>query len=251
MFTGSGLVVCEKRIPGTADTAYACYREEDGGTVLDHFTLETFAPGKAEGFGMTGLETVDGKLFYIHAFQPDSPEHLGLWAIDPLREALAWARPDCAFVAHVEEGMLVYRAGSFAGFPERYYLLLDPSCGGVVSEPGQDTSRVARLRAGAFCEEARQGVLLPSPDGGGASRPGEMREHIRRGELLVTVDHVPVRREKGFEARIRVRRNGVAVYEDVLSRNTPVPCVNYFLLHGVRLYYIRNMTELVSVGVQH
>lgn len=249
MFTGSGLVVCENRIPGARDTSYTCCREEDGATVLDRFSPRTVVEGEAPTPGMTGLETVGEKLFYIHAYQPDSPEHRGLWAIDPLRGGLAWARADCAFTAHVAEGMLVYRAGSFAGFPERHYLLLDPSSGGIQDEPGRDTNRVAQLRSKALCEETRQDVLLPRADGGSAPRPGELREYIRKGELLLTVDHASAGPETGFDARIRVRRRGVTVYEDTLACNTPAPCVNYFLLRGVRLYYIRNMNELVSVGV--
>ncbi len=246
MFTGSGLVVTENRRQGERLATFSCF---DGGTGEE--VLGDFLPGEAtpgDDFGMTGLETVGETLFYVHAYRPDSPEHIGLWALDPSSAAVVWARADTAFVAHVPGGMLVYRPRSFAGFPERYYMILDELTGEVIDEPGSDVRRVEALRARTVAEEERQNVILPETVRDEAAPSGNLRESIRKGELLVTVEHRPASGGNGFDAVLEARRGGALFHSDRLASGSDFPCMNYFLLHGVRVYYIRNMTELVSFG---
>lgn len=261
MFLEPDLVVCENRLPEVNKTFFSCLSLPSGSEILKSFSLNDGGHEMAGEGWMTGLETTRNNLFYIHGYQAGSPEHAGIWAIDPVKAAAVWTRPDAAFVANLEEGMLVYAAGSFAGLPERNYMLLACMTGKVLEVIGENTQRVNALRSRSLSDEKLQKVVLPllsgthmpdvknrdtaTPERSGAG----FYEYIAHAGLIVTVTHKAGEGGKGFDAVIRVLRNGVTVYEDMLARSTGVPCMNYFLLRGVTLYYIRNMNELISVSL--
>ena len=251
MFLESGLLVCENRLRETGKTFFTCLELGAGKEILKDFSLDDRIRGMMGGNSMTGLETTRGTLFYIHGYQGNSPEHSGLWAVDPLEAEVIWARPEAVFVANLRGGMLVYAAGSFAGFPERSYFLLDTESGEVLDTIGEDAARANSLRRESLSDEELQQVVLPeimSPDRLAPGLSGEgFSEYIEQQGLLITVIHMPTKDSKGFDATIRVYHNDTKVYEDVLARGTAVPCVNYFLLRDVTLYYIRNMNELIAV----
>ena len=251
MFLEPDLVVCENRLQETNKTFFTCLTLQSGKEVLKDFTLEESVGKPVPEYYMTGLETARGNLFYIHGYQDNSPEHAGIWAIDPIKASVVWARPGAAFVANLEAGMLVYSAGSFAGFPERNYMLLDCITGEVIDTIGEDAQRANALRRESLSDEKIQKVLLSGVPEPGCSIPelsGDgFSEYIEHDGRLVTVIHAPGKGGEGFDATIRGYRKGSMVYEDILAVATAVPCVNYFLLRGVTLYYIRNMNELISV----
>ena len=251
MFLEPDLVVCENRFTGEKAASFTCLSLRSGKDILREFTLDAGDHATDHEDRMTGLETTRGNLFYIHGYQSESPEHAGLWAIDPLKAGVKWARPDVAFVAHLEKGMLVYSAGSFAGFPERNYMLLDARTGEVKELIGQNARRANALRAEAQDDAEMQNVLLPRSDEEremvvGRSGP-IVREYIEHQGILVSVSHEKSKRGKGFDAGIRAFYDGKLLYQDMLAEGMAVPCLNYFLLRGVTLYYIRNMNELIAV----
>lgn len=251
MFLEPDLIVCENRLKETNKTFFTCLLLQSGKEVLKDFTLEERVGESGPEYCMTGLETTRGNLFYVHGYQDNSPEHAGIWAVDPIKASVVWARPGAAFVANLEAGMLVYSAGSFAGFPERSYMLLDCMTGEVIDTIGEDTQRANALRRESLSDEEIQKVLLPGVPEPGCSIPGlsgdGFGEYIEHDGGLVTVIHTPGKGGEGFDATIRGYCKGSMVYEDILAAGTAVPCVNYFLLRGVTLYYIRNMNELISV----
>ena len=251
MFLERDLVVCENRLREVNKTFFTCLALHSGKEILRDFMLEENVDDAMQEGRMTGLETTRGNLFYIHGYQSGSPEHAGIWAVDPVKAAVAWARPEAAFVANLETGMLVYSAGSFAGFPERDYMLLDCMTGEVMERIGEDSQRANTLRQSSLSDEELQKVMLPRMAEPGSSIPelsGDgFSEYIEYGGLLITVSHTFGKRGKGFDANIKVFQGGIPVYEDKLADDSVAPCLNYFLLRGVTLYYIRNMNELISV----
>ncbi len=251
MFLEPDLVVCENRLLKINKTLFTCLSLGSGKKILTDFFLDEQFGEMTDSDSMTGLETTRGNLFYIHGYQDNSPEHRGIWAIDPVKADVIWSRPEAAFVANLEEAMLVYASGSFAGFPERNYFLLDARSGEVLETIGGDAEKANRFRRESLRDEEMQKVLLPRVQEPGRSIPelsGEgLGEYIEHDGLLVTAIHMPGRGGGRFDAIIRGYRKGSMVYEDTLVAGASVPCMNYFLLRGVTLYYIKNMNELISV----
>lgn len=251
MFAEPDMVVCENRVRDSGRPFYSCLLRSSGKEVLSNYV-----PGEREDdmsglWHMTGLETTRETLFYIHGYEEGSPEHKGILAVDPMKAAAAWIRPEASFVANLPDGMLVYASGSFAGFPEKSYYLLDRTSGEVIDAVGQDPQKVNLLRARALSDEALQGVVLPSLTGSGnmmlQEQPEELAEYIEYDGWYATVKHASAGEGKGYDATFRLYRNGLEVYTDIMAMGTSVPCMNYFLLQGVTLYYIRNRTELVAL----
>ncbi len=251
MFAEPDIVVCENRVRDTGRSFYSCLSGVNGKEVLCSYVPGEHEDGLAGLWYMTGLETTRDKLFYVHGYEKGSPEHKGVLAVDPLRAAKAWIRPEASFVANLPDGMLVYASGSFAGFPEKSYYLLDGTCGEVIDVVGRDPQKVNRLRSQVLSDETLQGVVLPSSAEPGkmmqGQRPEELAEYIEHDGRLAVVTHGAAKKGKGYDAVFRLYRNGRKIYQDIMALGTTVPCMNYFLLQGVTLYYIRNMTELVAL----
>lgn len=252
MFLEPDILVCENRLQEISKTFFTCISIRSGKEILKNFSLDEQIDRVTGEGRINGLETTRGNFFYIYGYQDNSPEHRGIWAVDPLKKEIVWARPEAAFVANLQDSMLVYTAGSFAGFPERSYSLLDVKDGKVIETIGEDAEKANGLRRESLSDEELQNVVLPVMQAPGTLFPGqskeELGEYIEHDGLLITVIHAPPGKEgRGFDATIRGYCNGIKVYEDVLAKGTAVPCVNYFLLRNVTLYYIKDMNELISV----
>ncbi|WP_223294257.1 DUF4905 domain-containing protein [Chlorobium phaeobacteroides] len=208
----------------------------------------------------TGIETTAHHLVYCYCYQRESPEHLGLWAIDPGSGQVVWARRDVVFVANLEETFLVYTPSSFGGFPERHYLLLDPLAGSTVRTIGFDSMTANALRREMTPEEDRQGLLLPQfvSEGmveetlalrrAGIDAPQHC-ECIVLGPLLVAARYEPSSVSGRWNTVLGVWFDAVRVYEEVMEKDGEKPCLNNFLIRDLSLYYIKEKEELISVSL--
>lgn len=251
MFLEPDLLVSENRQRETGRTFFSCLSLGSGREVQREFDLDISVQGVTGQGSMAGLETTRGNLFYVHGYEDNSPEHRGIWAVDPLRNVIVWARPEAAFVANLQEGMLVYASGSFAGFPERSYYLLDAQNGEVLESIGQNALKANSMRRESLSDEDMQQVILPELAGHDRMLPGlsgeDFSEYIEHEGLRITVIHSAGENGEGFDSAITAFRDGVTIYRDNLARSAALPCVNYFLFRNVTLYYIKNMNELISV----
>jgi hypothetical protein len=257
MFTETGMIVGQTRLPEQRRSLFFSLAEHSGQVQFDDF-MPMAPDGTAAGESwFTGIETVAGKLVFLHAYRDNSPEHLGIWAVDASAGTVVWSRADMVFCGVLDEGFLVYRHSSFAGFPERHYLILDPATGREVRRPGQESEEVNRLRAGILPEEQRQGVVLPeftdsndsrnaslfSRDAGFAGRC----EALCSGSLAVAACHDYDETTGKWQSLLRVRLHGVPVYEDAMAESSVRPAVSSFLVHGGSVYYIKGESELVAL----
>lgn len=245
MFPGSGLIAGLKRNPAARSASLFCVEASTGRTICDAF-VPPVRPGEPMAVGdgwMIGLETVWGGLLYCHAFQQGSPEHQGIWAIDPVAGKVLWGRPEAVFAANLDSSFLVYRTRMFAGFPEREYWLVDPLTGEVMESLGTGFDRPNLLRMSAETEEARQGIVLsearPAADG--------PVEYIESGRYTIEARHRPSNRPGAWESSISVRSGAASMFAGIMAAAMPSPLFNNFLVQGGLLLYIRENDELVGV----
>ncbi len=247
MFLEPGLIVCENRLRESSRTFFACLSERSGQEILTDFSLDE----DGDGSRMTGLETTQDNLFYLHGYYDNSPEHLGLWAVDPCKAEVLWARRRVTCVGNLASSMLAYTLDSFAGFPKRNFMLLDYRSGEVLDELQDDAQKINTLRQQVLSDETLQHVFLPRMAESPVSLPGETgegpREYIEHGDVTIIVRHEQAKKGKGWNAVLSVWNQGSKWYEDELAAGTAFPCVNYFLLRGVTLYYVKNMNQLISL----
>ncbi|MEC9485875.1 MAG: hypothetical protein UMU76_00035 [Prosthecochloris sp.] len=262
MFLDNGMLVGEERSEGGRKTSFFAVAADGRNVVMRDFVLPEPAGDEAGTGVMTGLETTAAHLCLLHRYHGQGPEHVGLWAVDPVAGRVVWQRPDVSFAAHLGKNLLVYRTGSFAGFPERSYLVIDAVSGEVVEQLGDDAGRANMLRMKALREEDRQGVVLPGmrrvAEGIAAQhrnlvddefRPESAYEYIERDDLFAGAVHRIEQTASGavFSAELLVYRNGKKWFSDTICTGSSQPCMNYFLVRGVHMYYIRNRRELVSL----
>lgn len=245
MFPGEGVVAGLKRFPATRTASIFSIDASTGMTRCDAFVPSAGAGGGipvGDGW-MIGLETVWGGLLYCHTFQSGSPEHQGVWAVDPVVGKVVWGRPEAVFAANLGSSLLVYRTHLFAGFPEREYWLIDPMTGEVIESLGTGFDKPNLLRMSAVSEEERQGIVLsevqPTAEG-----PVEI---IRSGSYQAEARHAPSAQGGNWSSTIRVLRGDSVVYEGVMAGASAAPLFNNFLVRGGMLYYIRENEELVGV----
>lgn len=258
MFTGSGTLVAQKRDTGRRQAIFFSLDPDSGKLLTDGFQplLSDEAGPAGEGW-FTGLESTSEHLAYCHSYMQNSPEHLGIWAYDPGEGRVAWTRPDVVFSANLGTDLLVYRPTVFAGFPERFFMLLDALTGRTVRELGEDNPETASLRMNAVPEEDRQQVRLPLMTSA-AGLPHELvaislpetalLEYIPSGKSGALAVHEPHGHSGTWVSSIKVCRNGF-LYEDTMLRDTEAPALNNFLIRGDKLYYIKGKEELVSVAL--
>ncbi len=239
-----------KRFPQERKASFFCLDSATGRVLRDDFTLisegELTAP-VGDGW-MIGLESVHGGLLFCHAFQPGSPEHLGIWALDLPRNRLAWSRPDLAFMANLGDAVLAYRSIVFAGFPERDYFLLDPLTGREIEHLGTAHERPNQLRDLAESEEERQRILLPDA---AFDELGHV-ERIGLGASSVTVRHrieIGAEGVPGWKATLAVTEGDRLIHEDQMASGEQTPVFNSFLIKDSRLYYIKERERLVSLAI--
>ena len=246
MFLDSGNVLGIKRVPSSRRASLFCLDRETGAALCDDFVL-TYGhdPEVPVGEGwMIGLETIHGELVFCHSYQPGSPEHLGLWAVDLPGRTVVWSRPELVFAANLGDSFLAYRTSVFAGFPERDYLLVDPKTGREIEHIGTGHERPNQLRNSAESEESRQGIVLPELCLSGA----EPVECISYCAFMVEGYHRKTGDEVGsWVSGLRITTGDLIVYEDSMAARTHMPLFNNFLIKGPALYYIKENEELISV----
>ena len=264
MFLDSGCLVGELHRPAEGRTSYFALDTRNGSLVMNDFAPEpAIVAEESASLLRTGLFTTAKSLFYLHSYVDEGPEHMGIWAVDPLKGSVVWQRQDLSLVCNLGHALLAYRAGSFAGFPERCYFLLDPMSGRVIQTPGEDASLVNALRAEAPIEEDRQGIRLPlfyhqsdecnmSVEGLAVLRRIAGRglcEYIFRDNVLAAAVHRPdsATGSPAFTTDLELWCSGQQLYSDRVCEANPAPCMNYFLLKDVSLYYIKKRTELAGV----
>lgn len=250
MFSGDALVMGLRRYPQERRATLFCLDSATGRALCDDFVLtETGESGGLVGDGwMIGLETTHEGLLFCHTFQPGSPEHLGLWAVDLPGNAVVWRRTDLAFAANLGDSFLVYRTRVFAGFPEREYLLIDPRTGQETEASAVDTDRANQLRMEAASEQERQGILLPFA---GFDESGHV-ERIEFGSVSVSATHRMIAAESGtvvWDSRLKVVSAALPLFEDAMAEGVPMPAFNNFLIRAGRLYYIKQNDALISVSI--
>jgi len=250
MFSGNDAVMGIKRFPRRRAATLFCLESSTGSVLCDNFVLTDGAePDQPVGDGwMTGLETTHGELLLCHSYQPGSPEHQGIWAVDLAGNRIVWSRPDLVYAANLGDSLLTYRSRVFAGFPERDYWLIDPLSGHELDHPGMEHECPNRLRLMAESEQERQGILLPDSV---FDESGQI-EHIDCGVWRASAFH-RMRPEKDgavfWESFLTITAGDRLLYEDVMASSETMPVLNNFLIRKGRLYYIKEKESLISVAV--
>jgi hypothetical protein len=245
MFLESGKVLGIKRFAGLRQASLFCLQPDTGEVLCDDF-VPAYGNGSDAPVGegwMIGLETTHGELLFCHSFQPGSPEHLGLWALDLPGGHVVWSRPDIVFAANLGDSFLVYKSSVFAGFPEREYWLVDPLSGQVLEHLGTGHERPNQLRDSAMSEQSRQGILLPELCLAGP----DPVECIRYGLVTVEGYHCMTVEGSSWVSGLRIMTGERALYDDTMALQAPMPLFNNFLIKGTALYYIKESEELISV----
>ncbi len=261
MFTQAGHLVGQKRFAGSRQALFFCI-DTLTGTVFcdDYLFVDHLQPLSATEGWFIVLETTLGDLVYCSACQPNSPEHQGIWAVDFRGGGVAWSRPDLVFVANLEEEFLACQLSSFAGFPERHFLLIDPVTGADTRLLGLDTLEVNALRGEVVQEEVRQQVTLPEfvTEGMAPERMALQRVGIgaaTRAECIVHEDFtVAVLHEQHtlsglWDSSLKVWRGDCLLYADTLEKGAEKPALNNFLLRSDALYYLKGREELFCVAL--
>jgi hypothetical protein len=261
MFTGKGALVAQKRNTGERQALFFAIDAQTGKPLMNDFQPIFGSSGLPAGEGwFTGLETTSDTLAYCHAYQQHSPEHIGLWAFDPGAGREVWARPDIVFSANLGNEFLVYRPVVFGGFPERFFMLLNPGSGEMIRELGEDNPEINMLRKGLKPEEERQEILLPEV-AGFAGFPALLRgadaegfsgvpaEYIETGDVTVMAVHEKHGSQEAWSSSLNVWIRDTQVYMDSMQLNERTASRNNFLIRGDKLYYIKEKEELVSVAL--
>jgi hypothetical protein len=250
MFSTNDMVMGIKRLPRQRAATLFCLESSTGCVLCDNFVLTGGADADApvgEGW-MTGLETTLGELLFCHTYQPGSPEHQGIWAVDLKGNGIVWSRPDLVYAANLGDSLLAYRSRVFAGFPERDYWLIDPLSGRELDHPGMDHELSNRLRLMAESEQERQNIILPDP---GFDESGQV-EHIDCGTWRASAFHRMRTGKDGavsWESFLTVTAGDHTLYEDMMATSETIPVFNNFLIRKGRLYYIKEKESLISVTV--
>lgn len=249
MFSGDELVMGMCRNPAELRATLFCLHASSGEVLCDNFVPESDAVPVGDGW-LVGLETTLDGILFCHAFQPGSPEHQGIWALDLPGKRVAWSRADLVFAANLDETFLVYRSRVFAGYPEREYWLIDPRTGIEIEPSFMETAQANRLRLSAANEQERQRIHLPVA---AIDATGNHVEKIEWGDWRVTASHRMISGEDGagvWDSRLMiVSAAGHCLLGDTMAEGVPVPAFNNFLIREGRLYYIKENNGLVSVAL--
>jgi hypothetical protein len=261
MFTGAGDLVGQKRFPSTRQASFFTINPETGQVLSDDFHLMDAVESETSVESwFTGIETTSRDLLYCYTYQPQSPEHQGIWAIDPKIGREVWVRRDITFAANLDHEFLVYRRFTFGGFPERHFMLLDPLSGEVISDLGTESMSINAIRAQMIPEEERQQVILPdfvtegmAPQQLALQRAGVSDPHhcesVLYGRLTLAALHEPVETQGLWNSMLKVWQDDRLLYSDAMELLVEKPCLNNFLIQSDRLYYIKNKKELLCVAL--
>lgn len=244
MFIGEDMLVGEERSLCDGRVRFFVRSLRDGALLLDGYVPEDWT---ASDLSLGGLESTSDRLFYLHAHHAEGPEHRGIWAVDPLKDCeVVWKQPGVSFVANLGTSLLGYTRSSFAGFPERQYHLLDATSGTLLrSFSAEEEAEVQLLRSKAPLEEERQGVILPELVSSEETQGGV--ERLGQGGITASVTHA-VREGSRFCADIDIVCDNGSRYSSRIASDVSSPYLNYFLLKGVSVYYIKERKELIGVN---
>ncbi len=261
MFNQTGALIGQKRFVTTRKALFFSLDALTGEVFCDDYLLMDHGNDLPVGEGwLVGLETTREHLLYCYSYQQQSPEHIGIWAVDLRVGKVVWSRLDIVFVANLDHQFLVYRPSVFAGFPERHFFLIDPSSGADICSLGQDGSEVNALRGRALTEEERQGVELSrfvtenmveerrALERAGIAEPTRC-ECIVHGSFTVAAFHEPARSLEGWHSFLRVWSLDRLVYSASMEESAERPCLNNFLIRGDNLYYLKDKEELTCVAL--
>ena len=262
MFTKKGDLIGQKRFVANRRALFFCIDIKTGKVVRDDYLLmDHLHPVPAGDGWFTGLETTLGNLVYCYAYQSQSPEHKGIWALDLRDDRVVWSRPDIVFAANLGHEFLVYQLSAFGGFPERHFLLIDPFTGEDIRSLGLDSPAVNAIRQEVVQEEDRQQVILSEfvtlqmPEERLALHrvgiPETSRcECIAQGTLTVVGLHEQVELTGLWHSFIKIWKMDALVYADSMEEGVEKPCLNNFLIRSENLYYLKNKEELVCVSLK-
>jgi len=261
MFTGGGNLVGQKRFASSRKALFFCIDTVTGKLFCDDYLfVDPLHPLPLAEGGFTVLETTLGNLVYCSVCQQNSPEHQGIWAVDFMEGRVVWSRPDLVFIANLDNELLACRLSSFAGFPERHFLLIDPFTGADSRLQGIETIEVNALRAGVVQEEVRQQVILPEfvTEGTGRERmamkgvgigAATCCECIVHDSFTVAVLHEPAQLPALWRSSLNVWQNDRLIHTETLEEGVEKPALNNFLIRRETLYYLKRREELVCVAL--
>uniref|UniRef100_Q3APR3 DUF4905 domain-containing protein n=1 Tax=Chlorobium chlorochromatii (strain CaD3) TaxID=340177 RepID=Q3APR3_CHLCH len=258
MFTESGLLVGQKRLVAEKKALFFALNETSGEVAVDDFVLmehgEDSTIPAGEGW-FTGIVTTRHALTYCYATAPESPEHLGMWAIDFREGKVVWSKAGASFVAHSKNAILAVATTFFAGFPERHFVLLEPTTGN--EQPATLTiEQVNAIRAAAEPEEVRQGVMMPDLANELllAAFP-IITEHVgnkqllccellTHGNWLIATLHYPSATPNCCDSYLAMWQGDTLRYHDYMEQAATRPLLNSVIVHNKHLFYIKAKNEL-------
>jgi len=260
MFTETGDLIGHKRFAASRRSLFFCIDIVTGRVIRDDYLLMDHLHPVPAGEGwLVGLETTLGNLVYCYAYNSQSPEHKGIWAIDFRLDKVVWSRHDIVFAANLDHEFLVYQLSVFGGFPERHFLLINPFTGENTQTLGLESASVNAIRQEVVPEEERQQVILPCfvTDEMAEERMTLQRasisktarcECIIRGPLTIVALHEQGKSDL-WHSYLNVWRMNSLVYEDSMAEGIEKPSLNNFLIRCDNLYYLKNKEELVCVAL--
>jgi len=136
LFSNDGYAVIENRIKETKTVNFSAVNLSDGKIIWRNFSLE-------EPW-FVGLEAVHDNFVFLHGyFDPNLPEHQGIYCVNGKTGDLLWYEQNFSFFSYAAGILYVYKDDA-AG---RKYFSLEPESGKIIAEFGDDNSVVESKRA--------------------------------------------------------------------------------------------------------
>lgn len=136
LFSNDDYAVIENRIKETKTVNFSAVNLSDGKIIWRNFSLE-------EPW-FVGLEAVHDNFVFLHGyFDPNLPEHQGIYCVNGKTGDLLWYDQNFSFFSYAEGILYVYKDDA-AG---RKYFSLEPVTGETVSEFGDDNSESETKRS--------------------------------------------------------------------------------------------------------
>lgn len=140
LFSASHTVVIENRLKDQKLVNFCHVDLATGNVLWQDFTLE-------EPW-FVGIEAIhQGHIFFHGYFDPNLPEHQGIYCADIQTGTLLWYDKDLTYFYFADDKVLAYKEDKTG----RFYFSLNPKTGKVIDDFGQDNTTVEHLR-GQFPE---------------------------------------------------------------------------------------------------
>ncbi|MCS7212182.1 MAG: DUF4905 domain-containing protein [Chloroherpetonaceae bacterium] len=274
LFLDPHYLIGEFRERGARKVSFFLLDTETGKLIWDNFVLiDTAAKPVGDGWWV-GMETVYRGLVLFHGYySPNVPEHLGIWAFDPLTKTLRWVRPDVSYLCIVDDQLLAVRNVLVDGYVERAFLSLNPLTGEAIEDFGQNTAAVNALRERAPNLLEEQNITLPehiteqSPNYAIVAKQAQMQTGAARvvaGFDVLTYQgktilgyHEQTAQWVTNQAGLRVQalnyklfvldEKQAIIYEDILGAQMSGLLVDGFFMRQNRLYYVKETNMLCAV----